>query len=72
MTNQEALIYFKRRKAMYIDDRVQEAENIAIECIKKQIPMKAIDFVCPVCGHDMGVDEKHYCANCGQRVGDNE
>lgn len=35
MTKQEALIYFKRRKEMYIDDRTQEAEDIAIECIEK-------------------------------------
>lgn len=78
MTNQEALIYFKRRQAMCIDDRIQEAENIAIECIEKQIPKEAkchvsgngwygwIEFTCPVCGKEF--KDSLVCPSCYQRV----
>ena len=49
-----------------------EERQVVWDAIDKQIPKRAIDYVCPICGHDMGFDEKHYCSNCGQRIGDNE
>ena len=39
MKTPEALDYFKRRKEMCIDDRIQEAENVAIRAIEKQLEL---------------------------------
>lgn len=79
MTKQEALevlrdtpIDIRSTREDDIHTLYATAQNIAIDCILKQIPQKAIDYVCPICGHDMGFDEKHHCSNCGQRIGDNE
>lgn len=41
MTAKEALEYFKRRKEQTeLNDRVQQAEDLAIEALEKQIPKK--------------------------------
>lgn len=41
MTAKEALEYFKRRKEQTeLNDRVQQAEDLAIKALEKQIPKK--------------------------------
>ena len=43
MTAEEALEYFKRRKEQIgLSDRIQQAENLAIEALEKQIFRRAI------------------------------
>ena len=43
MTAKEALEYFKRRKEQTeLNDRVQQAEDLAIKALEKQIPLRAI------------------------------
>lgn len=62
---------------------IEEAVNIAVNAIKKQIPQKLIaegdgyadglmvynSFYCPSCDHCMEEDEvEDYCPNCGQKI----
>lgn len=85
MTAKEALEYFKRRKEQTgLSDRVQQAEDFAIEALEKQMPCKlepiaSVKAHVPVCGKCRGVmdlmqGELNYCPNCGQRLdwGDDE
>lgn len=85
MTAKEALEYFKRRKELIgLSDRVQQAEDFAIEALEKQMPYKlepiaSVKAHVPVCGKCRGVmdlmqGELNYCPNCGQRLdwGDEE
>lgn len=51
--------------------RHNEAIKMAIDALKKQIPMKPIlcdeeDLTCPTCGAD--VEWKYYCEECGQKI----
>ena len=53
----------------------QEAFDIAIDAIEKQIPKKIKmkdDYtpICPVCGEE--VWDMDWCNSCGQRIGDYE
>lgn len=49
MTAKEALEYFKRRKEQTeLNDRVQQAEDLAIKALEKQIPKKPFDICTPV------------------------
>lgn len=49
MTAKEALEYFKRRKEQTeLKDRVQQAEDLAIKALEKQIPKKPFDICTPV------------------------
>lgn len=83
MTYKEAIDYFKRRKTQYgLADNVQQAENCAIEALKKQTPKKALDMtfswaVCPVCGGSIYLESikeymldgvNTYCEHCGQKI----
>ena len=48
-----------------------EAIKMAVDALKKQIPMKPIlcddeDLICPTCGAD--VEWKYYCEECGQKI----
>ena len=84
MTAKEALEYFKRRKEQIgLNDRVQQAEDLAIKALEKQIPKKPIGktdpmfgdsyIVCPNCENTVIVNPfthsifKH-CPNCGQAL----
>jgi len=48
-----------------------EAINLAISALEKQVPKKVVkaeyDYNCPICGYEYLVDEK-FCANCGQKL----
>lgn len=81
MTAKEALEYFKRRKEQTeLNDRVQQAEDLAIKALEKQIPKKPkneytdnLDItteipVCPVCGDQSIYETDEYCSDCGQRL----
>lgn len=84
MTAKEALEYFKRRKEQTeLNDRVQQAEDLAIKALEKQIPKNPIGkidpmfgdsyIVCPNCENTVIVNPfthsifKH-CPNCGQAL----
>ena len=75
----------KPEEAIKILERIQEPEpyepqinqvcfealEMAIDALKKQIPMKPIlcddeDLTCPTCGAD--VEWKYYCEKCGQKI----
>ena len=48
-----------------------DALTVAVDALKKQIPMKPIlcddeDLICPTC--DADVDWKYYCEKCGQKI----
>ena len=74
MTKQDAIQYI--RNAAWLGsnadrDKVEEAVEMAVEALKKQMPKKAEldveeDLICPVCGSD--VEWKRYCEECGQRI----
>lgn len=80
MTAKEALEYFKRRKEQIgLNDRVQQAEDLAIKALEKQIPRKPYDvdeeyktFDCPVCLSKLYADDDvqdcGYCCICGQKL----
>ena len=86
MTAKEALEYFKRRKEQIgLSDRIQQAEDLAIKALEKQIPKKPYDvdtkyktFDCPECLSRLYADEDvrdcGYCCVCGQTLdwGDEE
>lgn len=77
MTAKEALEYFKRRKEQTeLNDRVQQAEDLAIKALEKQIPRKPKknldgNLACQ-CGFVVqnGKNRKciYYCTYCGQRL----
>lgn len=51
----------------------RDVARSAIECIKKQIPMKVrktgyYTFCCPACGKGVGWEIPNYCDKCGQRL----
>lgn len=49
MTNVEALNYFIKRKHQFgLDDRIQEAEDMAILALKQQINKRTITLPCEV------------------------
>lgn len=55
----------------WMDERDLPVLKMAIDALKKQIPMKPImcddeDLTCPTCGAD--VDWKYYCEKCGQKI----
>lgn len=73
MKKQDAIQYI--RNAAWLGsnadrDKVEEAVEMAVEALKKQMPKKAEldveDLICPVCGAD--VEWKRYCEECGQRI----
>lgn len=83
MTAEEAIEMFERVKhgAIYlVHQRIEDNGkvrvdfslcDIAIDALKKQIPMKPIlcndeDLTCPTCGAD--VEWKYYCEKCGQKI----
>lgn len=77
MTAKEALEYFKRRKELTgLSDRVQQAEDLAIEALEKQIPEKPKKIYGKVnlkwceCGNYLGElkNEQNYCKRCGQAL----
>ena len=84
MTAKEALEYFKRRKEQTeLNDRVQQAEDLAIEALEKQIPKRAIstykeNYKCPTCENYIEITDDdlyvyeieppEYCPNCGQAL----
>lgn len=80
MTAKEALEYFKRRKEQTeLNDRVQQAEDLAIKALEKQMPKKPYDvdteyktFDCPECLSRLYTDDDMqdcgYCPVCGQRL----
>ena len=63
MTKQEALKWFQFRKKMCLSDRVQEAEDIAIECIASVIAQDAAEPVSPTCS------SMHSCEKCRYPLG---
>lgn len=50
--------------------QIEEAYQIAIKALEKQIPMDVKfdgdDAVCPICGAE--AEWKNYCEECGQRL----
>ena len=79
----EAIDYFKRRKTqLRLADTIQQAEDLAIKALEKQIPKSpTLDIVypsgirsykCPVCekGCLVRTDLYYpkYCSNCGQAL----
>ena len=55
----------------WMDERDLPVLKMAIDALKKQIPMKPIlcddeDLTCPTCGAD--VEWKYYCEKCGQKI----
>ena len=80
MTAKEALEYFKRRKEQTeLNDRVQQAEDLAIKALEKQIPKKPVtekDKVifgivcgrCPECDSAVYSTTNLYCHICGQAL----
>ena len=54
----------------------KEAIHLAIQCMRKQIPMKikeihVDEYYCPACGSELNCNdarvEDKYCSECGQR-----
>lgn len=81
MTAKEALEYFKRRKEQIkMSGRAQQAEDLAIKALEKQIPKKPINcsgrdwYLCPNCLRTIKKrieDSDHdikFCPFCGQRL----
>lgn len=84
MTYEEALEYFTRRKTQLgLSDTIQQAEDLAIKALEKQIPKKPINvekhyYECPRCKQDLGVSNDDifvyeipipmYCSECGQAL----
>lgn len=74
MTAEEAINYIIRHcNPDYPNGKTEweTAVNMAIDALKKQIPMKPIlcddeDLTCPTCGAD--VEWKYYCEECGQKI----
>lgn len=74
MTTDEAINYIIRHcNPDYPNGKTEweTAVNMAIDALKKQIPMKPIlcddeDLTCPTCGAD--VEWKYYCEECGQKI----
>jgi len=74
MTAEEAINYIIRHcNPDYPNGKTEweTAVNMAIDALKKQIPMKPIlcddeDLTCPTCGAD--VEWKYYCEKCGQKI----
>lgn len=55
----------------WMDERDLPVLKMAIDALKKKIPMKPIlcddeYLTCPTCGAD--VDWKYYCEKCGQKI----
>ena len=49
---------------------LQEAVDMAIQALEKQIPKKRDSYNCPVCSHYFEDGECFtYCPECGQRLG---
>lgn len=47
------------------------AFDVAIDALKKQIPMKPIDegwLYCPICEKDILLEGYKFCPNCGQKI----
>lgn len=71
MRYKEAIeILTHQNEDLYLED---EAIEIAIECIKMQIPRKPIrcrNVYCPTCDSEDSMDIlwTDYCPNCGQRL----
>jgi len=62
MTNEEALRCVKK-------GRYAEADEMIIEALEKQIPMKpngCYPFYCPRCNTKL--DPTRYCGSCGQQI----
>lgn len=74
MTVEEAIDYIIRHcNPDYPNGKTEweTAVNMAIEALKKQVPMKPIlcddeYLTCPTC--DADVDWKYYCEECGQKI----
>ena len=48
---------------------LQEAVDMAIQALEKQIPKKRYSYSCPVCSHYFEDGECFtYCPECGQRL----
>ena len=80
MKAEEAIKFFKPivDNEAYTD-RFQDACNLAIEALEKQIPKKVVNFEkacdtygdCPRCGESHwfeGDDSFNYCPDCGQAL----
>jgi len=47
------------------------AAEIAVEAMRKQIPMKPTDegwLYCPICGKDILMERYKFCPGCGQAI----
>lgn len=78
MTEKQAKNYFEQR-AEYrgLSSKVKEAERLAAEALKREIPWPLdndpIPCSVPVCGRCHGImdleqGELNYCPNCGQKI----
>ena len=75
MSNQEALNEIMISCVMVLSNRIkfEKAINIAMEALRKQIPIKVIVneayYSCPVCGTIRSIKQKHnFCHDCGQAL----
>ena len=73
MTEAEALEIIKRKSSIPMGnetfDEIEEAYDIAIAALEKQIPKKMDRYYCPICRHYFEDGEAHnYCPNCGQKL----
>ena len=83
MTNKEAIRQLRATISVFNEWKCEEAMQIAIKAIKKQIPKKPIIRVyenddwndywkCPSCGEIRSRfndgEELNYCPNCGQAI----
>lgn len=70
MTNKEAYKWLYTHFAPCGDETKQdEAVNVALKALRKQIPKKATDGEsCPNCGKDMWIKDYKFCPTCGQRI----
>ena len=79
MTENEALEIIKRKSSIPMDnetfDEIEEAYDIAIEALEKQIPKKPDiekfwgydDLMCPNC-KGYKIRKPNYCSSCGQHL----
>ena len=92
MTNQDVINFLNQVREILLDDKswlestiqtINEAFDMAISALEKQIPNKLIaegdgyadgsmvydSFYCPSCDHRLEEDEvEDYCPNCGQKI----
>lgn len=80
MTNQDVINFLNQIRKILLDDKswlestiqpINEAFDMAISALEKQIPKKPKSVFCPQCGEEFTDDDcwsSDYCRKCGQAI----